>query len=169
MKLTLRLATLASLVVIALMMAQPALAEPIAAPADAFSFAQRVVDLTNEQRIAAGLAPLQLNDALASSAGAYAQDMASRDYFSHYSPEGASPTDRNAAAGYPSFDWGMYVGENLAKGYGSPEAVMQGWMDSEGHKRNVLLPNYIEIGVGVAVAPDGTMYWAEEFGNRPLD
>jgi uncharacterized protein YkwD len=95
--------------------------------------------------------------------------MASRDYFSHFSPEGTTPVDRNRDAGYPSFWWGLYVGENLAKGFDSPEAAMEGWMASQGHRENLLRPDWEEIGVGIAVASNGTLFWAQEFGNRPAD
>ncbi|HEX2988079.1 MAG TPA: CAP domain-containing protein, partial [Chloroflexota bacterium] len=126
-----------------------------------------VVSRTDWMRAAAGLAPLQWNNELAIAASDYAFYMASHSYFAHNTPEGTTPVSRSSAAGYPSFPWGTYVGENLAKGFDSPDTVMQGWMNSEGHRRNVLLPDYIEIGVAVAAAPDGTLYWAQEFGNRP--
>ena len=168
MKLTLRLAVLVAVIVLAVAWAGPALAKPSAAPLDSFSLAQRAIELTNEQRAAAGLAPLAWNGNLASSAAAYAQDMAARDYFSHHSPEGTTPVDRNRDAGYPSQWWGLYVGENLARGYTSSEDVMVGWMASESHRANVLRPEWMDIGIGIAVAPNGTVYWAQEFGSRPV-
>ncbi len=167
MKIALRLAALPFLVVLALTLAPSTLAEPSTSPANAVVLTRHVVDLTNQQRLAKGLAPLRWNNALAEAADSYAQKMAATGFFGHDTPDGTTPTSRGHDAGYPSFYWGPYIGENLARGYRSPESVMQGWMNSEGHKHNVLLPNYTEIGVGVAVAPDGTMYWAQEFGNRP--
>ena len=149
--------------------ASPSFAQPLL-PGDtsASVLARRVADLTNQERLKAGLPPLKWNDSLANSASAYAQDMAARNYFAHNSPEGSTPVDRARAAGYPPYGWGgLYVGENLARGYGSPEGAMQGWMASEGHRQNLLNPKYREIGVGVAVAPSGALVWAQEFGSRP--
>ena len=77
--------------------------------------------------------------------------------------------DRNKDAGYPPQWWGMYVGENLAKGYNSPEDVMAGWMASESHRTNLLRPEWLDIGIGIAIAPNGTIYWAQEFGTRPIE
>ncbi len=169
MKLGLRFAALASLVVLALILAPSSLAEPAATPSNAFTFTHRVMELTNQQRVAEGRAPLQWNDTLAACATSYANDMATRGFFAHISPEGTNPSDRGRVAGYPSFDWGTYVGENLAMGFNDPDDVMQGWMNSESHRYNLLLPNYTEIGVGLAVAPNGTVFWAQEFGDSPAD
>lgn len=167
MKLVIRLSALFSAVALSLTLATSSLAEPAATPMNSAWLVQGVVEQTNQQRANAGLASLRWNNELAVAASDYALELASTGYFAHNTPEGTTPVSRSVAAGYPSFPWGTYVGENLAKGFDSPGEVMQGWMNSEGHRRNVLLPDYIEIGVGVAAAPDGTLYWVQEFGNRP--
>ncbi len=167
MKLTRRLVTVLGLVSLALSWATPAFAEPALAGEDSAALAQRLLELVNQERSLAGLPTLQWNDTLAADAEAYAQDMAARGYFGHYSPEGASPFDRAWEAGYPSFDWGIYVGENLALGYFTPEAVVEGWMVSESHRGNLLLPGYAEAGAAVATMPDGRKVWVQEFGSRP--
>ncbi len=154
-------------ILLAVTQVAPVRAEPSAAD-DGASLARAVVDLTNHERIKAGLLPLKWNDALAAAGTTFAQDMATRGFFSHASPEGSSPVDRARQAGYPAYGWGgLFVGENLAKGYPTAEGAMQGWMNSEGHKANILNPKYREIGVGVALAPNGSRLWAQEFGSRP--
>ena len=162
----------ASFVALALLLlaqgwASPSFAEPALGPDESVSISQHLLELTNQERASAGLPPLQWNDTLARDAASYALDMATRNYFSHQSLEGLTPVDRAWAAGYQPFDWGMFVGENLAKGYSTPEGVMQGWKASEAHYRNLLFSGYAEAGVGFARTPDGTVIWVEDFGNRP--
>lgn len=133
------------------------------------SMAYEVVELTNLERDWAGLPPLEWNETLAVEATWHAQDMATRGYFGHYSPEGTSPTDRATLAGYPGFAWGPFVGENIAKGLPTSEGVVQAWLNSEGHRQNLLLPDYREIGVGISVAPDGSVVWVQNLGTRPTE
>jgi uncharacterized protein YkwD len=92
--------------------------------------------------------------------------MATRNYFSHDSPEGLASWDRAAAAGY-----GRYVGENIALGYKDVPDIMSGWMSSPGHRANILGTQYTDIGVGFAYGwtdlGDGGSYqpyWTEVFG-----
>lgn len=162
-----RCAVLVLIAVLTLALASSVRAEPQISPVDSASLAHRVIELTNQERVNAGLAPLRWDNSLGAAARGHAEDMAARWYFSHYSPEGSSPYDRAWAAGYPGFEWGMFVGENLARGYDSPEAAVQGWMASEGHRNNILLPTYAETGIGVAARPDGRLVWVQEFGLRP--
>jgi uncharacterized protein YkwD len=84
--------------------------------------------------------------------------MAANDYFDHTSQDGRSPTDRAAEQGYEGG-----VGENIAAGYPDADAVMEGWMNSEGHRANILNCDYDVIGIGVADR-DGTLYWVQNFG-----
>lgn len=125
--------------------------------------ARKVFELTNEERAKEGLPLLVWNDQLAQSAGAHCQDMIDRDYFAHNSPDGLTPGDRATAAGYL---W-LWVGENIAAGYPSPEQVMVGWMNSPDHKENILRIQFKELGVAVKVSPTGRAYWAQEFGTPP--
>jgi len=122
--------------------------------------AKEVFDLTNEERRKAGLSILTWNDALAQSAADHCQDMIDRNYFAHETPEGIGPGARATAAGY---EW-SWIGENLAAGYFTAEQVMNGWMNSEDHKENILRPVFVELGVALRISPEGRVYWAQEFG-----
>ena len=122
--------------------------------------ATEVVTLTNAERQKAGCPPLSNNRTLRRVATAHSEDMAERDFFSHTNPDGQDPGDRAAAAGYDG-----YAGENIAMGYPSAEAVVEGWMDSSGHRANILNCSSTEIGVGVADSPRG-LYWTQMFGRR---
>ncbi|MDX2272677.1 MAG: CAP domain-containing protein [Cyanobacteriota bacterium] len=130
------------------------------------TFAQEVVNLTNQERQKAGLAPLTVQSSLTQAAQSHAQDMALKDYFSHTGKDGSSPATRAQRAGYPS----GYVGENIAAGYTTPQAVVQGWMNSSGHRANILNPNYKHIGVGYYYLANDTgsvnytHYWVQVFG-----
>jgi uncharacterized protein YkwD len=120
----------------------------------------RVVALTNAERAAAGCGELAVDERLRTAARGHSQDMATNDYFSHTSLDGSSPTDRARAAGYPGG-----VGENIAMGYRTPEDVMRGWMNSDGHRRNILNCRYLVIGVGLAYDARGRPYWTQKFGS----
>jgi uncharacterized protein YkwD len=129
-------------------------------------FIDRVVELTNSYRAQNGLAPLQLNLKLSSAAQAHSEDMALRDYFSHTGSNGSSSSDRVLNAGYNY----SYVGENIAAGYTTPEEVVQGWINSPGHRANILNANFKEIGIGYYHLEHDTgsinynYYWTQEFG-----
>lgn len=120
-----------------------------------------VVALTQQVRADNGCeTELNLDDRLVAAARAHSADMAERDYFDHTSPDGEGPGDRATAAGYSA--WG---GENIAVGYPTAQAVIDGWMDSEGHRANILNCGFAAIGVGVAEAGDGGgYYWTQSFG-----
>ena len=117
--------------------------------------AAEVVQLVNEERAAASCGPLTVDPQLTAAAQLHAEDMSARDYMDHVNPEGMDPSARAAAQGYDD-----PVGENIAMGYPNPEAVMEGWMNSEGHRNNILNCDYHVIGVGVD--SDG-WYWAQVF------
>ncbi|MCD0442717.1 CAP domain-containing protein [Glycomyces sp. A-F 0318] len=117
-----------------------------------------VLDLVNDYRADNGCGSLDRDGRLDAAALLHAEDMAVNDYFSHTSQDGRSPTDRANEQGY---DGG--VGENIAYGYPDAEAVMEGWMNSEGHRANILNCGYSVIGVG-AYDRDGTIYWVQNFG-----
>lgn len=104
---------------------------------------------TNEERIAGGLGSLALNSKLNSAAQAKANDMAARDYWSHNTPEGNPPWTFIDAAGY---DY-QSAGENLAYGFDSSTEAVMGWMNSPGHKANIMNTGYTEVGFGIADAP----------------
>lgn len=117
-----------------------------------------VVELTNAERTEQGCPELKPDDLLHEAALGHSDDMAERDYFSHQSPEGVGPGERADSAGYDA--WGA---ENIALGYPTAEDVMTGWMNSEGHRKNILNCELTEIGVGVADSAKGK-YWTQMFG-----
>ena len=123
-----------------------------------------VLNLVNDERIEAGLHPLTWNDQLFVAARNHSLDMAVENYFSHTGLDGRSAGDRILDAGY---DWQTY-GENIAYGYADPEAVMAGWMNSDGHRANILNGSFCELGVGVAGHASGGYrpYWTQDFGKQ---
>jgi uncharacterized protein YkwD len=129
---------------------------------DEAAFADQVIELVNTERTASGLQPLTTNELLRQAAQDYAQRMADLGFFSHTDPyTGQQPWDRAKAAGY---SW-SYIGENIAAGQRSPQEVMNSWMNSPGHRENILSPNVTEIGVGVYKGGSVGMYWVQLFGH----
>ncbi|MDN5859106.1 MAG: CAP domain-containing protein [Pseudonocardia sp.] len=116
----------------------------------------QVVILTNQARADAGCAALRVDPRIASAAQAHSDDMAKRNYFEHDSLDGRTFADRLRAAGYP-----RPGAENIAFGQRSASEVMAAWLDSPGHRRNILDCDLVAIGVGYN--PDGT-YWTQDFG-----
>ncbi|MGW7817597.1 CAP domain-containing protein [Streptomyces puniciscabiei] len=117
----------------------------------------RVVQLVNAERAKVGCHPLTVNPELTKAAQAHSADMAAHQNMSHTGSDGSSPGDRITRAGY---SWSAY-GENVAYGYATPEQVMNGWMNSPGHRANILNCSYKEIGVGLAQPGS---YWTQDFG-----
>ncbi|MYV77099.1 CAP domain-containing protein, partial [Streptomyces sp. SID1046] len=117
-----------------------------------------VVELVNQERALAGCGPVRANPPLATLAGAFSLDMATRGFFSHEDPEGNSPWDRATKAGIAGLG-----GENIARGQGDAEAVMKAWMNSPDHKANILNCEFRTLGVGVHVAAGGP-WWTQDFG-----
>lgn len=143
------------------------------AQAQAPEVAARVLALVNEARSAprqcgnrsfGPAAPLVLNPQLMEAAEAHAADMARRNYMEHEGRDGSTPADRATRAGYP---W-RSVGENIASGQPTPDAVVQGWLKSPPHCANIMQPRYTEMGLAFAVEPasDNGIYWAQSFGRR---
>jgi uncharacterized protein YkwD len=137
--------------------AQAAPAAAAAAPADSTVEGQ-VLALVNEARATAGCAPLVADDALAAVARAHSADMRDRDYFSHDTPEGLSPFDRAEQAGVDNAR-----AENIAFGQADAAAVMEAWMNSSGHRANILDCDLTKLGVGAAEGPGGP-WWTQLFG-----
>lgn len=121
--------------------------------------AQQVVDLTNQHRMAAGCAPLTVSPQLTSAAAAHSQDMAKNNFFSHTGSDGSTPWDRIRRTGYTY----STAAENIAAGYRTAEQVVQGWYNSEGHRRNMLNCNLREIGVAYADGGSFGRYWTQVF------
>ncbi|MET7762689.1 CAP domain-containing protein [Streptomyces sp. NPDC005393] len=122
--------------------------------------ASEVVALTNAERAAARLAPLAPDPRLTTAAQAHSDDMVARDFYAHTGPEGHQPWDRARAAGAPH----RGIGENIACGQRSPAEVVRGWMDSPGHRANILKPDFTHIGVGYATGSRAGTYWTQVFG-----
>ena len=124
----------------------------IAAPLPAFhengSMAEAVVEAMNRERVSHGLPPLRINDTLCAAAFDRLDDMFAKHYFSHVSPDGLQPW---AWADKRGYDY-RQMGENLAVGYATADAIVDGWMHSPGHRKNVLNSAFEEVGVAVAPA-----------------
>ena len=150
---------------------------------------RRVHELINQQRTISGFVPLFLDPVLSDIARDHSEDMAAWNYFAHVDPGGENPTDRGADAGYTCRkDYASYytygIAENLFQNnlyssatyysngrteydWSSPEEIAQttvsGWMNSSGHRENILTPSFDREGIGVAIAPDNKVYITEDF------
>ncbi|MCO8273871.1 CAP domain-containing protein [Actinoplanes sp. TRM 88003] len=120
-----------------------------------------VIRLVNVERKAAGCGSLAGESRLHRAAQKHSELQADKDTMSHQLPGEASMGDRVAAEGYK---WGG-VAENVAAGYRTPADVMDGWMNSPGHKANILNCGYKHIGVGLAKSSKGTQYWTQNFAS----
>lgn len=129
---------------------------PTGAPVSAgqASYTQQIVNLVNKERAAAGLSPVSALDSLNKVAAAKATDMRANHYFSHTSPTYGSPFDMMSSFGITY----RAAGENIAMGQRSPEEVMTAWMNSPGHRANILNKDFNYIGVGF-----DNNYWVQEF------
>ena len=128
------------------------------------SLESQVVKLVNVERAKLGLQPLTENWQLSRVARYKSADMATKNYFSHTSPTYGSPFKMMESFGikYSS------AGENIAYGQKTPEQVMTAWMNSPGHRSNIMSPSYSQIGVGYATNKSGTAYWTQMF-IRPIN
>lgn len=120
------------------------------------SLAAQVVDLVNGERAKAGCGALAEESHLDKAAQDYSDDMAAGNFFSHTSPSGVTFDQRIKNAGYSKPG-----GENIAKGQTSPAQVMESWMNSEGHRANILNCSFTKIGVGVTTSD---WVWVQDFG-----
>lgn len=124
--------------------------------ASELSLAEQVVALVNKERAAAGLNPLTINESAMSAALVRAKEI--RQSFSHTRPNGSSFSTALKEQGVSY----RGSGENIAYGQRSPEEVMKAWMNSSGHRANILNEKYTSIGVG-CYEQNGTLYWAQLF------
>lgn len=142
-----------------------------AAPTNA-AFEQRVVELVNIERAAVGAPPLKRNSELDFAARDHTRDMAEDDYFSHDTLDRINGVLTKVCGPFDRIKlyYNNYsaAGETLGLGYGVPEDVVKGWMDSPGHKAILLDSKYKEIGSGFYQGgPQSTKYWALDFGAKP--
>jgi uncharacterized protein YkwD len=120
---------------------------------------QEVLDLTNKERQAAGLPALKANEKLFKAARAHSANMAKQNELNH-TLDGKGPGERLADAGYKPAGWA----ENCAQGQRTPQEALASWMNSEGHKANIL-GQHAEIGIGIATSEGGVKYWTQVFAN----
>ncbi|GGZ08182.1 hypothetical protein GCM10010343_37970 [Streptomyces avidinii] len=118
-----------------------------------------VLALVNKERSAAGCGPVTMNAKLNAAARGYSDTMARSGVMSHTGPDGSTMTTRVEAAGYA---WSR-LGENIARGQSDADAVMKAWMNSSGHRANILNCDFREIGIGVHKG-DGGPWWTQNFG-----
>lgn len=155
---------------------------------DPYEVERLVFEYTNDERVLYGLSALIWDSELADIARAHSEDMSTRNYFSHYSPEGLGPTDRAKDYGYNCYkSFGSYyydgIAENIFQGWlyssityynGIPTydwqsqseiavSAVESWMNSAGHRENILNTEYSNIGVGVAISEDGKVYMTQDF------
>ncbi|MGW7070562.1 CAP domain-containing protein [Streptomyces sp. NPDC054855] len=123
-------------------------------------WASAVLRLTNAERTAARLPPLSPDPLLTAAAQAHSADMVARAFYSHTSPDGGEPWHRASAAGSTH----RAIGENIACGQRTPAEVVDGWMNSPGHRANILKPSFTHLGVGFAGGGSAGTYWTQLFG-----
>ncbi|MFF9839814.1 CAP domain-containing protein [Streptomyces sp. NPDC013740] len=124
-------------------------------------YVDQIVALVNTEREKAGCSPLRSDAKLRTAAQEHADDMSARHYYAHESPEGRNAGDRISAAGYTWSTWG----ENIHRGPHTPAQAVEDWMNSEGHRRNILNCAFEDIGVGVTLAANGP-WWVQDFASR---
>jgi len=131
---------------------------------DAQTYAQSIFEQTNQIRAGKGLKTLARDPHLDAVAQAHAIDMATQGYFDHHSPQGMDVFDRMESAGCPRWWTG---GENIAAGYQTAAIAEEAWMNSPGHRRNILDGNYENIGIGAYYLPGSEYgwYWVQVFAS----
>ncbi|CEK33057.1 CAP domain-containing protein [Paraclostridium sordellii] len=122
------------------------------------NFQKEVLDLVNVERSNRGLQPLKFNSELSNVATLKSQDMIDKNYFDHTSPTYGSPFDMMKKFGISY----RAAGENIAMGQKTPQEVMNSWMNSDGHRKNILNPDFTELGVGIA-SNGSSLYWTQMF------
>jgi uncharacterized protein YkwD len=131
---------------------------------DASAFEGEILRLTNVERTTAGLAPLASCARLATAARAHSERMLAGQFFEHVDPgTGSTISARIAATGYMAGASSWRVGENIAMGYATAAATMNGWMNSAGHRANILEPSFTHLGVGVTIGVWEA--WRGRYGN----
>ena len=117
-----------------------------------FPVKQTLVEMINNARRAEGLGEITLDWAYSQVAQSHADDMAARNFFAHVNPDGLDPVDRVVRFGLPV---ASYAGENIAAGFSDLSTLMLAWLNSPGHRRNIMQRGIVAVGVGVAKAPPG--------------
>ncbi|MDQ0751559.1 uncharacterized protein YkwD [Streptomyces africanus] len=136
----------------------PAKPSAPAALSEESAAAAQVLKLVNEERAKVGCSAVAANSALTELAQNYSEDMAARGFFDHTDPDGRTPWDRAGKAGISNLG-----GENIARGQADAAAVMDAWMNSPGHRANILNCDFKTLGVGVEFGSGGP-WWTQDFG-----
>ncbi|MFJ7069675.1 CAP domain-containing protein [Streptomyces sp. NPDC101115] len=131
------------------------------AAGSAAQYVSQVLTLVNAERKKAGCGPLRSDSRLKAAAQRHADDMASHDYYAHAGQDGRNAGDRITSAGYSWASWG----ENIHRGPHSPAQAVDEWMNSEGHRRNILNCSFEDLGVGVNLTANGP-WWVQDFATR---
>ncbi|CAL9606834.1 CAP domain-containing protein [Streptomyces sp. enrichment culture] len=137
---------------------EPARPSAPAAVSEQAAAEAQVLKLVNDERAKAGCSPVAANSALRDLAEDFSGAMAAQGFFDHTDPSGATPWDRAEAAGISNLG-----GENIARGQADAQAVMEAWMDSPGHRANILNCDFQTLGVGVHFGSGGP-WWTQDFG-----
>jgi uncharacterized protein YkwD len=135
---------------------------------------QATLCLVNEERAARGLQALRVNARLGNASVGYSQRMVAQAFFAHDEPDGTTLVERLTSVGYLNGGDDWVVGENIGWGQGplaTPRSMVTAWMNSAGHKRNILARDYSEIGLGLAIGTPGDPTWGAtyttDFGHKP--
>jgi len=126
------------------------------------AYQQEVLNIVNKERASRGLSALKFNAEVAKVATTKSQDMIDNNYFDHNSPTYGSPFDMMKKFGISY----RTAGENIAMGQKTPQEVMTAWMNSDGHRKNILNSSFTEIGIGIAKDSNGRLYWTQMFIGR---
>ncbi|WP_250032969.1 CAP domain-containing protein [Paractinoplanes maris] len=163
-----RAVVIAALIAVPTMVGAPAFAaatagapKKTAAVIDQAAYETEVVKLTNAERTARGCKAARIDTRLVEAARAHSNDMVKNNFFDHTGSDGSTFVTREVRAGYPKKD---AAAENIAWGYRTPQQVVTGWMNSTGHRKNILNCANNAIGVGIAVTKSGAPYWTQDFG-----
>jgi hypothetical protein len=127
---------------------------------------QATLCLLNQQRAAKGVGPLVENAALSTASAGYSQRMVSQGFFAHESPDGGTLVDRLTAVGYLGGDAAWVVGENIGWGQASlatPRSMVDAWMNSPGHRENLLSADYSQVGLGLALGTPTDRTWGATY------
>lgn len=139
--------------------------KPVVPTAPSFSGSSQieseVLRLVNIERQKEGLTPLVADSQLSNVARKKSEDMATNNYFSHTSPTYGSLSNMLKSFGVKY----NAAGENIARGQSTAQSVMNGWMNSSGHRANIMNPSFHKIGIGMAESKDGRKYWTQTFTN----
>ena len=135
-----------------------AASRPVTVSSGLASIEELAVRLTNAQRAQHGCSALRVDSRLRTAARGHSKDMHVRHYFEHDSLDGTSPWDRIKATGYTSPG-----AENIAMGYATAQAVVDGWMKSPGHRANILNCSLKAVGIGAEYGRGGP-WWTQDFG-----